>query len=91
MCTSVNSQVVHGIPSDVELKEGDIVSIDCGVLKNGYYGDSAYTFPVGEISGEVKKLLDTTRESLMKGVEVAVQGRVYINFIILWHLPLYYH
>lgn len=75
LCTSVNSQVVHGIPSDVELKEGDIVSIDCGVLKNGYYGDSAYTFPVGEISGEVKKLLDTTRESLMKGVEVAVQGK----------------
>jgi methionyl aminopeptidase len=74
LCTSVNDQVVHGIPSDNELKEGDIVSIDCGVLKNEYYGDSAYTFTLGEVDKDVLKLLSTTKESLLKGVEVAVHG-----------------
>ncbi|MBN2519956.1 MAG: M24 family metallopeptidase, partial [Bacteroidales bacterium] len=52
LCTSVNSEVVHGIPSDYELKDGDIISIDCGVFKNGYYGDSAYTFEIGEVEPE---------------------------------------
>lgn len=74
LCTSVNDEVVHGIPSDKPLNEGDIVSVDCGVLLNGFYGDVAYTFPVGEISPEVKKLLDVTKESLYKGIEMAVEG-----------------
>ncbi len=76
LCTSVNSEVVHGIPSDkVVLKEGDLVSVDCGVLMNGFYGDTAYSFEVGEISVEVRKLLNTTRECLHKGIEQAVDGR----------------
>jgi methionyl aminopeptidase len=74
LCTSVNDEVVHGIPSDYVLKEGDIVSIDCGVVMNGYYGDSAYTFAVGTISDEVRKLLDFTRESLEDGVREAIAG-----------------
>jgi methionyl aminopeptidase len=75
LCTSVNSQVVHGIPSAYLLKEGDIISVDCGVIKNGYYGDSAYTFAVGEIDTEKRKLLDATKEALYKGIEVAVEGK----------------
>ncbi|MEJ5263719.1 MAG: type I methionyl aminopeptidase [Bacteroidales bacterium] len=75
LCTSVNSAVVHGIPSKYELKEGDIVSIDCGVLLNNYYGDSAYTFMVGEVTDAVKKLLHVTKESLFKGIEQAVEGK----------------
>lgn len=75
LCTSVNSEVVHGIPSSYELKEGDIVSVDCGVFWNGYYGDTAFTFEVGEVSEEVKKLLRITREALMKGIEQAVAGK----------------
>ena len=68
ICTSVNDQIVHGIPSaDVVLKEGDIISVDCGVLKNGFHGDSAYTFCVGEVAPEVKELLRTTKKSLYKG------------------------
>lgn len=74
LCTSVNSQVVHGIPSGYSLIEGDIISVDCGVIKNGFYGDSAFTFPVGEVDGKVMKLLEYTRESLEKGVEQAVNG-----------------
>ncbi len=75
LCISVNDVVVHGIPSaKCILKEGDVVSIDCGTLKNGYYGDSAYTFEVGEVSEEVHKLLVTTKESLYKGIEKAVAG-----------------
>jgi methionyl aminopeptidase len=74
LCTSVNDEVVHGIPSGYVLKEGDIISVDCGVILNGWYGDSAYTFPVGEISGEVKRLLDYTRASLEEGVREAVAG-----------------
>lgn len=74
LCTSVNDEVVHGIPSDYTLKDGDIVSIDCGVVLNGFYGDSAFTFAVGEISGEKRRLLDFTRSSLEKGVEQAQAG-----------------
>lgn len=75
LCISINEEVVHGIPSEKrELKEGDIVSIDCGVEKNGYFGDHAYTFAVGECSPETVKLLRTTLESLYKGIEKAVHG-----------------
>jgi methionyl aminopeptidase len=75
LCTSVNDQVVHGIPSDYVLKDGDIVSVDCGTFMEGYYGDTAYTFPVGEVSEEVMNLLRITKESLFKGIENAVEGR----------------
>lgn len=76
LCTSVNEQVVHGIPSDnTVLKEGDIVSIDCGTILNDFVGDSAYTFCVGEVDPEVKKLLKTTKEALYLGIEQAVQGK----------------
>ena len=76
LCISVNDEVVHGIPSAKRvLQEGDIVSVDCGVLKNGYYGDSAYTFEVGEVSEEVHNLLEATKASLYKGIEQAVVGR----------------
>lgn len=74
ICTSVNEQVVHGIPNDKPLKEGDIVSIDCGIRLNGFCGDSCYTFAVGEISEETRKLLKTTKEALYKGIEQAVVG-----------------
>jgi methionyl aminopeptidase len=75
ICISVNSQVVHGIPGAYELKEGDVVSVDCGVLMNGFYGDSAYTFIVGEADEKVKRLLSVTKECLYKGIENAVTGR----------------
>lgn len=76
ICTSVNDQIVHGIPSDdVILKEGDIISVDCGVLKNGFHGDSAYTFCVGEVASEVISLLHTTKQSLYKGIEQASEGK----------------
>jgi methionyl aminopeptidase len=75
LCISVNSAVVHGIPNDYLLKEGDIISVDCGVLKNEFYGDSAYTFAVGEIKPEVQKLLDVTKESLYQGISQAVSGK----------------
>lgn len=75
LCISINEQIVHGIPSKYELKEGDIVSIDCGTKKNGYCGDSAYTFCVGEVSPEVKRLLEVTKESLYEGIKVAVEGK----------------
>ena len=73
-CMSVNDVVVHGFPSDYVLKEGDIVSCDIGTLYKGYNGDSAYTFPVGEVSAETRKLLDVTKASLYKGIEAAVAG-----------------
>ncbi len=69
LCMSPNEQVVHGIPNKTPLKEGDIISIDCGALKNGFYGDHAYTFEVGEVDPEIKKLLQVTKESLYKGIE----------------------
>jgi methionyl aminopeptidase len=76
LCTSVNSQVVHGIPSEkVILKEGDLVSVDCGVIMDGFYGDTAFSFEVGEVNDEVRSLLSTTRECLLKGVEQAVEGK----------------
>ena len=76
LCTSVNEQVVHGIPSkDVVLKDGDIVSVDGCVLLNGFHADSAYTFPVGEVSAEVMQLMRTTKECLQLGVEQAIVGR----------------
>ena len=68
LCVSPNAQVVHGIPNDTPLKEGDIISIDCGAKMNGFYGDHAYTFEVGEVSPEVKKLLEVTKESLYVGI-----------------------
>ncbi len=74
ICTSVNSQVVHGIPGKQKLKEGDIVSVDVGVLKDDYNGDAAYTFPVGKISDQVQELLTVTEQSLYKGIEKAVVG-----------------
>lgn len=76
ICTSVNDCVVHGIPSEKQiLKEGDIVSIDCGTLLNGFCGDSAYTFCVGEVNEDVKRLLRTTKDSLYKAIEVATAGK----------------
>lgn len=76
ICTSVNDVVVHGVPSaDTVLKEGDIISVDCGTLLNGFNGDSCYTFCVGEVADDVKQLLRTTKESLYKGIEAAVAGR----------------
>ena len=75
LCTSVNDEVVHGIPSKYVLKEGDIVSVDCGTYMDGFYGDTAYTFPVGEISAEVMNLLKVTKESLFKGIENAIEGK----------------
>jgi methionyl aminopeptidase len=75
LCTSVNEEIVHGIPSESRtLKTGDLVSIDCGVVLEGYYGDSAVTVPVGAVSDEAKKLLDVTEQSLYKGIDAAVIG-----------------
>lgn len=74
LCASLNDVVVHGIPSTYELQETDIISIDCGVKKDGYYGDSAYTFVVGSVSPEVMRLLKTTKESLYSGISMAVDG-----------------
>lgn len=75
ICTSVNEQVVHGIPGDTVLKDGDIISVDCGTLMNGYCGDSAYTFCVGEVAPEIIELLKVTKEALYKGIEMAVHGK----------------
>lgn len=75
ICASVNEEVVHGIPSNkVVLQEGDIISIDCGAMLNGYHGDAARTFPVGSISEEAKRLIEVTKESFFKGVKNAVVG-----------------
>jgi methionyl aminopeptidase len=74
LCTSVNDEVVHGIPSAYTLKDGDIISVDCGVILDGYYGDSAFTFAVGEVRPEVLRLLEYTRASLDAGVKEAVAG-----------------
>lgn len=75
LCISVNEQVVHGIPSGLIIKDGDIVSVDCGVYKNGFHGDSAYTFAVGEIGEKKRKLLEVTKESLIRGAAEAVVGK----------------
>ena len=75
ICASVNDVVVHGIPNDVPLKEGDIISVDCGTFLNGFCGDSCYTFMVGEVDEETRKLLQVTKESLYKGIEQAIHGK----------------
>ena len=74
LCVSPNDQVVHGIPNGRALKDGDILSVDCGVVMNGYYGDSAFTYEVGEVDIQIKQLLRVTKESLYKGIEMAVSG-----------------
>ncbi len=74
LCMSPNDQVVHGIPNDKFLENGEILSVDCGVVMNGYYGDSAFTYEVGEVDAETKQLLKVTKESLYKAIEMAVEG-----------------
>ncbi len=87
LCTSLNDEVVHGIPSEKELRMGDILSVDCGVKLRGYFGDSAYTFPVGEPSEAYKSLMQNTRESLFKGIKVAKAGNRLgdIGYAIQYH------
>ncbi len=87
LCISVNEAVVHGIPNKSPLREGDIISVDCGVKKNGYYGDHAYTFAVGEVKPEVQKLIDVTKECLYLGIEQMVSGNRVgdISFAIQQH------
>jgi methionyl aminopeptidase len=91
LCVSPNEQVVHGIPNDDPLKNGTILSVDCGVLMNGFYGDSAYTYSIGEIDKETKKLLKITKESLYKGIEQAVEGKRVgdISFAVQQHAESY--
>ena len=74
LCISVNEVVVHGFPSDYELKDGDIISVDCGVFHQGFHSDSAYTYPIGEVPPSVIALLKATRDSLYLGIEQAVAG-----------------
>ncbi len=74
LCVSVDDEVVHGVPNDRVLKEGQIVGIDCGAEKDGYYGDHARTFAIGKVSNDKQKLMDTTRESLMRGIAAAKPG-----------------
>lgn len=74
LLTSVNEAIVHGLPTDIPLKEGDIVSIDCGAIKHGFYGDHAYTFEIGEVAPETKKLLQITKESLYVGIRELKAG-----------------
>jgi methionyl aminopeptidase len=75
LCVSPNEQIVHGIPNNKALEDGTILSVDCGVLMNGFYGDSAYTYSIGEIDEDSKMLLKITKESLYKGIEQAVEGK----------------
>jgi len=75
LCISINDEVVHGIPGERELVDGDIVSVDCGVKKNGYFGDSAYTFAIGEVDEEVLLPMERTKEALYLGIESAVAGK----------------
>jgi methionyl aminopeptidase len=91
LCTSVNDQVVHGIPNNKPLREGDIVSVDCGVLMNDFYGDHAFTFPVGEINPEVAQLLRVTRESLELAIEKVKPGNRIgdVSYSIQQHTELY--
>ena len=74
LCISPNEQVVHGIPNNTAIEDGDIISIDCGVLKNGYYGDHAYTFEVGEVKEDIKKLIKVAKESLYLGISEFKKG-----------------
>lgn len=91
ICVSPNEQVVHGIPNKVPLENGDILSIDCGVLMNEYYGDQAYTFEVGEVSEEIKKFLKITKESLYLGISQIKEGNRLgdIGFAIQTHVEKY--
>lgn len=91
LCISVNDQIVHGFPSEYELKDGDIISVDGGVVLNGYISDSAYTFGVGELSPEVEQLLKVTKESLYKGVSQAVVGKRVgdISYAVQEHVQQY--
>ena len=91
LCMSPDSQVVHGIPNKDPLEEGSILSVDCGVLMNNYYGDSAYTYAVGEIKQEKQDLLDVTKQCLLKGVEQAVVGNRVgdISYAIQQHAELH--
>lgn len=75
LCTSLNNEVVHGIPNNKPLQDGDIISVDCGTIMNGFFGDAAYTFEVGEVKPEIKKLLEVTKECLAKAIEVAIVGK----------------
>lgn len=78
LCVSINEEVVHGIPGERELKEGDIVGIDCGILMDDFYGDHAWSFPIGEVSENAKRLLATTKEALKRGIEAAtIDHRLY--------------
>jgi methionyl aminopeptidase len=88
LCISVNDVIVHGVPDEYELRDGDIVSIDCGVLFNGFHADSAFTYPIGEVAPKTMDLLRTTRESLYKGIEcVKVNGRLGdVGFAIQKHV-----
>lgn len=74
LCISPNEQVVHGFPGDYVIQEGDLISVDCGVIKNNFFGDSAYTFSIGEISPERQKLVDVTQECLKRAIDKAVAG-----------------
>ncbi|MBL7930716.1 MAG: type I methionyl aminopeptidase [Bacteroidia bacterium] len=87
LCISINEAVVHGIPGNKPLQNGDIISVDCGVKKNGFFGDHAYTFAVGEIKPEVQKLIDVTKESLYLGIQQMISGNRIgdISFAIQQH------
>jgi methionyl aminopeptidase len=91
LCVSVNDEVVHGIPSKRVLKDGDVIGVDCGAYLNGFYGDHAKTFQVGNVSEKIKKLLKVTKESLYKGIEQAVPGKNIgdISFAIQSHVQTY--
>lgn len=91
LCISPNDQIVHGFPGDYELQDGDILSVDCGVNLNGFISDSAYTFQVGNVNEEIKKLLQVTQESLMKGIEQTVVGKRVgdISYAIQSHVDQY--
>lgn len=88
ICASVNDEVVHGIPSDRRLKEGDIIKLDCGATLDGYVGDAAISVAVGEVSPEVARLLEVTRESLLKAIEKMVAGnRLYdVSYAVQQHV-----
>ena len=90
LCISVNDVVVHGIPSKYVIKEGDIISVDCGVFKNGFHGDSAYSFAVGEVGEDKRNLLSVTLESLLKGIEkVKVGNRIGdVSFAVQQHAEI---
>lgn len=75
LCLSVNDEVVHGIPKNIAYKDGDIISVDCGVYMNGFHGDMAYTFGIGNVKPEVEKLMKVTKESLYLGIEQATAGK----------------